>query len=211
MKKLFIILVSLTFSSISFGQFTVITPKVGLTISRLRDFPDTYFKPGFAFGVSAEYLFTPKFSLLPLIGLEQKGFLEKGVFVEMSGATSDYKRYISLNYMNLPVMLKYNPFQSNGIYFIAGGFGGYLIAVTERLQATIEDSNYDEKTKKEASDYYRWNSGLSAGGGYDIPIKGKGRINVEIKYEFDVHLEKDIFPTTHTFILSLGYSIGILK
>jgi hypothetical protein len=211
MKKLVILIVFIFIQQISFGQFTAITPKVGLTMSKLRDFPDTHYKPGYEYSVSAEYKLVKQFSILSALGLEQKGYLEKGTFQEVSGTFSEYQKYTSLNYINLPLLVKYIPFQNKGIYLIAGGYAGYLIAVSERLQTSIEGSDKNEKTKKDVDDYYRWNAGLSAGAGYDIPTKGKGRINVETKYEFDVHLEKDIFPTTHTFSLSVGYSIGIFK
>lgn len=180
-------------------------------MSKLRDFPDTHFKPGYGFGVSAEYRLGKQFSLLSALGIEQKGYLEKGTFQEVSGTFSEYQKYTSLNYLNIPLLLKYIPFQNNGIYIIAGGYAGYLIAVSERLQTTIDGSYKNEKTKLDVNDYYRWNAGFSAGVGYDIPFKSKGQINVETKYEFDVHLKKYIFPTMHTFSLSVGYSIGILK
>lgn len=210
MKRLFFFVLFLTLNQLLSAQFTVITPKIGLALSKNKDFI-VYYKPGYEFGITSEYQFKNKWSIMPALNLEQKGYLEKGVLTENNGSTSNYKIYYSFNYLNLPVVIKYNLIKSNGLYITTGGYAGYMISVTQRFIGIVEGSDVNKKEKKDVSHFYRWNAGFSAGCGYDIPIRKKDRINFDLRFEYDIRLKKNIYPTSNTFVLSVGYSIGVRK
>ena len=74
MKKIIILIVFIALKSFAFGQFTTISPKIGLTLSQCKDFDNVKYKPGYLFGVSALYKLSPKFAMKPGILIEQKGF-----------------------------------------------------------------------------------------------------------------------------------------
>lgn len=210
MKKSFISLFFILVSAFSFGQFITITPKVGLTYSTLRRFKQDY-KPGFLIGISSEYFLSPNLALKPELLLEQKGNLERGVTNTISGKLSAYKRYITWDYLSIPILLKLTPFQNKHVFLDGGGYAGYLVKMTEGMKYKTEGDANDFTSKKDISNFRRWDVGYSFGGGIYIPVRENNKIQIDLRFNRSVELEQNAFPTTFTFSFSLGYSFGLVK
>lgn len=212
MKKFFILTLFFTISLISFGQFTSITPKIGLTVSKARGFDNIQYKPGLLFGASAEYLLNSKLSLKPELLIEQKGSHGEIQYTDLNGwplGVADW--YNTWNYLTLPIQIQFNPFEKNGIYLTAGAFAGYLLWASERINAENAGGT-NESEKADISGYNKWDAGVCAGAGIAIPLNEKGGIEVGLKYEYAFLADRNRMPpVTHTFSLSVGYTLAFAK
>jgi hypothetical protein len=215
MKKNIFLLLLISCSLISFGQFNAITPKAGLTLSKARNFisEKEYYKPGFIIGVEADYRLSSKLILQPELVFEQKGTLQKEEGVDINGyPTGTVKGYYTWNYIGIPVLLKYKPFEKNQIYFLGGGYADFLVSEIYRLAYTENGVVHDQKDKTEISGYGRWDVGFQAGGGIDIPIGKRNAIQIDGRYIFGINLGGATMPpATGTFSLSAGYVFNLVK
>jgi len=203
MKKLFSLIIICVFHSFAFAQFISVTPKIGMTVSNMKDYYEKY-KIGYMFGAAAEYKLSAKVVLKPELLLEQKGGQDAMTFTDENGwVVGIYNVHISSNYLNLPIQLKYSPFTSNNIFFTAGGFAGYLLWAN--LKAVDPEGNYHLSKHIDKDFMNQWDVGFSLGSGTDIPLSEKGGIQVEIKYEHSL-LNSAFFLTDNTFSLSVGYT-----
>jgi hypothetical protein len=203
MKKVIILILMSTFNAFAFAQFTSVTPKAGISFSNMKDYYEKY-KIGYLVGASAEYKFSSKFSLKPDLLLEQKGGQGEFAATDENGWTVGiYNIYFSLNYLTLPIQLKYNPFAGNRIYFTAGGYAGYLLWANEKMVGP--DGNNHLYKNIDKAFLNQWDVGFSLGSGVDIPLNEKSGIQVDFKYEHAL-LNSALFSTANTFSLSVGYA-----
>lgn len=210
MKKLFILTLLFSVNLISSAQFTSITPKVGLTVSKARGFDQINYKPGYLFGASATYVLNSKISLKPELLIEQKGSQGEIQFTDENGwslGVSDW--YSTWNFLTLPLQIQYNPFERIGIYLTAGGYAGYLLWASDRINSENAGGT-NQKEKIDISGYNKWDAGLCAGAGIGIPFNEKSGIDVALKYEYAFLTDNGRMPpATHTFSLSVGYIIKL--
>ena len=199
-------------SMVTFGQFATITPKIGLTLSNCKDFDDTKYKPGYLFGVSALYKLSPKFAIKPELLIEQKGFQMKANFTDENGwLVGTGTAFYTWNYITLPLQVQYSLFKSNNIFVAAGGYAGYMLWGSERTTGGIGDIK-NERSKLDISGYNRFEIGFNAGGGINIPVSAKNKIEVGLRYERTFRNNEAKFPSgTSTFSLAVGYAINIMK
>lgn len=211
MKKLFILTIIFTVNVFAFGQFTTITPKVGITVSNMKDFYRKY-KTGYLVGASVEFELNRKVALKPELLLEQKGGCDEVEFTDENGwslGLSDV--YLTFNNLTLPVQLKFSPFNNNKIYFTAGEYLGYLLWVGERLNSKNGESR-NNKIDMDRKYFTRWEVGFSIGSGIDIPLSKKGGIQVDLRYENAfAHFNPRILTTANTFSISVGYMLNLDK
>jgi opacity protein-like surface antigen len=208
MKKLFMLIIIFTINVLAFGQFTSLTPKVGITVSNMKDFYRKY-KTGYLVGASVEFELNSKVVLRPELLLEQKGGCDKVEFTDENGwSMGQSDVYLTFNNLTLPVQLKFSPFNNNKIYFTAGEYVGYLLWVGERVNS--KDGDYrNNRIDMEKKYFTRWELGFSIGSGIDIPLSKKGDIQVDLRYENAfAHFNPRIFTTANTFSLSVGYMIN---
>jgi hypothetical protein len=200
---------------VSFGQFNSITPKAGITFSKARNFifEKEYFKPGFLIGAVADFSISPKLTLQPELVFEQKGTLQKLEGVDANGQSiGNISFSYTWNYIGIPITLKYKPFANNQIYFLGGGYADFLIGETRRMQYTEAGVDHDEKQSFDIDGYGKWDIGLLAGAGIDIPVGKKNAIRFDARYGFAFNLGgAKMPPATDTFALSAGYVFGFSK
>jgi len=215
MKKLYLFLLLSSISFISFGQFKTFTPKAGITLSNARNFifEKEYYKPGFMTGVASEYLISSKLSLVPELIFEQKGTLQKVDGVDANGhSVGIVKMYYAWNYIGVPMLVKYKPFAKHQIYLQGGGYADFLISETRRLKYTEDGIDHDEKDNTDISGYGKWDIGVLAGGGIDIPVGKRNALQIDARYAFAFNLGGATMPpATVTFTLSAGYLFYIGK
>jgi hypothetical protein len=215
MRKVNFLLLFSSFCLVSFGQLTTVTPKAGVTLSKARNFifEKEYFKPGFLFGVEADFNLSSKLVFKPELVFEQKGTLQKTEGVDLNGhPMGTIKMFYTWNYISIPLTLKYMPFAKNQIYFQGGGYAGYLLGETRRMQYSEAGVDHDEKESKDVSGYGKWDIGLLAGGGIDIPVGKRNAIRFDARCGFAFNLGgSEMPPATDTFGLSAGYAFGVAK
>lgn len=211
MKKIIILIVFIVLKSFSFAQFTTITPKLGFTFSNTPGFDNVNYKPGYLFGGSTEYVLTSKFAIKPELLIEQKGCKRDVMFTDLNGwALGTNTLFYTWNYLMLPVQVLYSPFQSNIIYFSAGGYAGYMLWATQRMKGNIDGERINKKSKLDISNYNRWDVGLNIGAGTNIPFGVNDKIEIGFKYEYAFITDRfHLPPATRTFSLSVGYKIRI--
>lgn len=207
MKRIIILVLIGTINAAIFAQFTSVTPKVGMTFSNMNDYFEKY-KIGYLVGASTEYRFTSKFALKPELLLEQKGGRDEVILTDENGwAVGISEYYLYSNYLSLPIQLKYSPFNGNKIFFLAGGYAGYLLWANNCVIGA--DGKY-HSVKADKAYLNLWDVGLSIGSGLDIPLSEKSGIQVDFKYEYAL-LNSAFFSTANTFSLSLGYMLNLGK
>jgi hypothetical protein len=213
MKKLTILILLILFNLISFGQISKITPKIGLTLSNLRDLTDMDYKLGYLFGTSIDYNLSQRFVLKPEIRVEQKGSKRKGFLTDEYGnLLPDSKGYLTYNYLSLPLLIEYHPFKRDNAFFNMGPYIGYLLSTTERTKSTYDGEFHDSKRKLDISKYNHWDVGFGIGGGINFPFLKRGQIKIDLLYEYAISIaSKEMPPRTNTFSLSAGYSILLIK
>lgn len=210
MKKVIILFILIASSIFSQAQFSEITPKIGLTFSTGQNLFAFELRSGYLLGASATYIISNKFSLTPGILFEQKREKFNLAIVDSSEIISA-KEKLSYNYIILPVLFQYYPFEKRYVFFDGGLHAGYLLNVQYQVKPQNEE-NFSSKKKLDISHFNRLVFGLNLGGGFNIPINKNNNILIELQYEnsfmkgngfFDVKLQ--------TFYISAGYDIKIGK
>jgi hypothetical protein len=130
-------------------------PKAGLTLSKLasEDSDGQKFNPGFAIGVAFNLPVSEIFSVQPELSFIQKG-ARSTASQEFDGALLSAKSKVSLNYFEIPVLLKATFGESTKFFFTAGpslgfGVGGKFetkFTVSDGISAPISQT-YDGKVK----------------------------------------------------------------
>lgn len=209
MKKLLFGIILILISGITFGQFISLTPKIGFTLSDYYEkiLVETTFKLGYSFGVSSNFSLSRKLDLKPELMFKQKG-------TKSAGLPNDNIQYYTFNYLNIPLLIKYNLGKKNNSFINGGIYTGYLLKATSRFKGTLNGVYYDEKSNEDLSVFNKFDFGVGIGGGIRIPINDKNGILVDLRYNFALTFtnKKDnavIYPKQHTIGLYIGYEFGL--
>ncbi|MET3027947.1 porin family protein [Flavobacterium sp. UW10123] len=124
--------------------------KAGLNISSLtfdENELDSSSKTGFTAGLMAEIPLAKNFSVQPELLYSQQGM--KLSYSDPEVQNSHYKSTIALNYLNIPVMLKY--YVAKGLSIQAGPQVGILLKANNKYQDNF--LGYDNHEKMDLKDY----------------------------------------------------------
>jgi len=162
----------------------------GLNYSSFRGY-DSFVdnNPGFAyvFGVSLQHQIQDNLSIKADLNYERKTQNSKGVIevlnpnlpTEPLEGTYRYKTTSYLNYIVLPIMLKYN-FSSDKTFYINGGpYLGYLLKSGIKSKSSIPgviNADDDDTNYKKSLDF-----GFSAGIGKEFKLDQNNHIYIEIR------------------------------
>ncbi len=157
---------------------------------------------GFAVGGFIEYSLSPTFAIQPEVLYNTKG---------MKFEEGDVSEKITLTYMQIPVLLKFNiPTAGNFDPFIyAGPSVGILLSAKDKLEGTDEDYDEDIKDSFKSTDFSAV-LGLGAG----IPMGTSGQLTFEFRYDMGLtNVAEDIVVDTETIAgdaktQSMGFLIG---
>lgn len=245
----------LVFAGISFGQEVNVGVKGGVSIPNLSGSDDNPLTKNYksrtaiTFGGFVELGITEKFSVQPELNYSQQGGIRKGVqpiTQPMSGLPplppgqyfyGDFKNTAKLNYLEVPVLLKYKfrskgkvrPFLNGGVYY------GYLLnatTVTKGSSTIYIDENktplllpplgtpvppvsFAAKTDI-INDVNRNNLGLTGGGGLLIPSGKNNNFIIDVRVSRGLrHIQKNTAlngeSRTGNFVVSFGYVFGVKK
>lgn len=180
MKKLIVAVIALFIGTTAFSQEMDLGIKVGANFANISDVDNLSSKTGFQAGVFAGIKFTDK------VGIQAD------VLYSQQGADFDFGKF-DLNYINIPVVLKYYLFQ--GLNIQAGPQFGFILD-DDIYAVGIGGGRFEENAEK--SDV----SGI-IGAGYDFPFG----IRLDARYNFGfTDVLKDDKSKNNVFSLALGYS-----
>jgi len=243
----------LTFVSIAAGQDVNVGIKGGVSIPNLSGSGDNVVTKNYksrtaiTFGAFVELGLSDKFSIQPELNYSQQGGVRKGVqpitrpipglppLPPGQYLFGDFKNTAKLNYLEIPVLLKYK-FGSKGKirFFLNGGvYYGYLLnatTVTKGTSTIYVDENktpllvpplgtplppmsFDAKTDV-INDVNRNNFGLTGGGGLLIPSGKKNNFIIDVRISRGLtHIQKNTAlngeSRTGNFVVSFGYVFGV--
>jgi hypothetical protein len=158
MKRLIVLCAIIYFTSLSYGQI-LIGLSAGTTLSSMsverRDLSTFKIKPifGFNFNLITEYKINQNFSLYSGLSLSQKGFKQSIRYFYRPDVDSTAEMISKLNYLEIPVYLKFNTslnkinfFYGIGPYFSLGIKGKVTSNITGRTNASYTDEiTWDKK------------------------------------------------------------------
>lgn len=194
MKKI-ILTTLILFSTIAFSQKIKFGAKVGLNLSNLRgDYPtridEHNSKLGFHIGGFAEYPINEKFTLQPELLFSTQG--NKYGYKDYYGGGSYYDGAdynAKLNYLNLPIILKYKVIKKLNIEF--GPQIGYLMSAKTKIDVT-EDSR--DPTQNYSVEIDMLNDGVYNFGGTTIQSKASvNRLDFSLNFGASYDITKNIF------------------
>jgi hypothetical protein len=197
MKKILTLTVIVGSSLSLFGQVTVI-PKLGVNRSSITFDKNTGFgksiepKFGFQLGLGLAINISDKMSVQPELSYIKKGWSINFDLIDGNGERWTLEEDFTLNYIEIPVLLKYFLGTRNFRYFInagpsiAYGVGGKAkgkYAINNRGISIDEKITFGDQPSTETSilkEYLdnRWDIGIQVGGGVQIANK----FMVEIRY-----------------------------
>lgn len=150
--------------------------KAGLNISTLT-FDESELKssnkPGFTAGAMAEIPLTKKFSVQPELLFSQQG--TKTSFSDPDVTNSVYKGTIELNYLNIPVMLKY--YLVEGLSLQAGPQIGILLKAKNKYQ-----DNFLGYENHESLDLKKYSSGIDTSVNLGLGYQFKDKFYTDLRY-----------------------------
>lgn len=151
MKRIIVLCAIIYFSSLSYGQISI-GLSAGSTLSSMsvdrRDMSTFKIKPifGFSFNLITEYKINPNLSLYSGLSLSQKGFKQSIRYFYRPDVDSTAEMISKLNYLEVPVYLKFNTnlekvnfFYGIGPYFSIGIKGKVTTNITGRTNASYSD------------------------------------------------------------------------
>ncbi len=119
---------------------------------------------------------------------------------------------VTWSYLVLPVQVRYSFFKNNILFISAGSYAGYMLWATDRLIKKGASSTNNSREKLVINQFLRFEIGLNAGVGINIPINGENKFEIEFRYERSFRDQNYRLPTaTTTFSLSAGYTINLRK
>jgi len=131
------------------------------------------FKAGGVFGVFMSYAFTPQFSVQPEVLYSMKGYKWEG-----SGVDAGYTEKGKFNYIEVPVLLKYNiPTEGNtSPNLFVGPAVAFLTKADIDWDFDGESGTEDIKDSSKSVDF-----GVAFGGGVDFTM-GEGTVTFDVRY-----------------------------
>jgi len=163
--------------------------KAGLNIASLtfdENELESSQKTGFTAGIMAEIPLAKNFSVQPELLYSQQGI--KFSYSDIDVTNSNYKSTISLNYLNIPVMLKY--YVLKGLSLQAGPQIGILLKSNNKYQDNF--LGYDNHENYNLSDYTNaFDTSVNLGLGYQF----KNKFYVDLRYNISY---SDVFKEANS-------------
>ena len=201
--------------------------KAGLNLANISESYDGYgedydadykMKVGAHVGAFVEWKFTEKFALQPEVLFSMQGAKYESSESDGDGFSSEYESKVNLNYINVPIMVKFYPIEK--LFVEAGPQVGFLISAKSKDESTVtigdvttsESETVDVKDNFKSIDF-----GVNVGVGYEFTemIFANLRYNIglsdisESDDEFedvDFGLAGDVFKTRNNVLsLSVGF------
>jgi len=183
--------------------------KAGLNISRLASDEnelESSDKTGFTAGVMAEIPLAENFAIQPEVLYSQQGM--KFSYSDIDVQNSHYNSTIRLNYLNIPVMLKY--YVVKGLSVQAGPQIGILLKADNKYQDNF--LGYENQETFNLSDYANGiDTSVNLGLGYQFQDRFYADLRYNISYS---DIFKDASPDTYVinsdmknrvFQITIGY------
>ena len=176
MKKI-ILTIALFISTISFASAQLtIGPKIGLNLSTEHSGENIFdedlkFKPGLNIGIFGKYYINDMFDFQAELLYSQQGYKSNISFFDFGGVSLQYKYKTISHYLNIPLLLKYYPFER--IYFEAGPQIGFCLDYKLSSSYSEVDEVWDRY-----KDYNSVDFSLVGGIGIDL---GSG-LNITARY-----------------------------
>ena len=163
--------------------------KAGLNIASLtfdENELESSQKTGFTAGIMAEIPLAKNFSVQPEVLYSQQGM--KFSYSDIDVANSSYESTINLNYLNIPVMLKY--YVLKGLSVQAGPQIGILLKSNNKYQDNF--LGYDNHENYNLSDYTNaFDTSVNLGVGYQF----KDKFYVDLRYNISY---SDVFKEANS-------------
>ena len=163
--------------------------KAGLNIASLtfdENELESSQKTGFTAGIMAEIPLAKNFSVQPELLYSQQGM--KFSYSDIDVANSSYESTITLNYLNIPVMLKY--YVLKGLSVQAGPQIGILLKSNNKYQDNF--LGYDNHENYNLSDYTNaFDTSVNLGVGYQF----KDKFYVDLRYNISY---SDVFKEANS-------------
>ena len=169
--------------------------KAGLNISSLTSDEnelDSSDKTGFTAGIMAEIPLAKNFSIQPEVLYSQQGM--KFSYSDVDVQNSHYKSTIGLNYLNIPVMLKY--YVVKGLSVQAGPQIGILLKANNKYQDNF--LGYENHETFNLSDYA---NGIDTSVNFGLGYQFKNKFYTDLRYTISY---SDIFKdaSANTYIIN---------
>ena len=169
--------------------------KAGLNISSLTSNENelqSSDKTGFSAGVMAEIPLTKNFAIQPELTYSQQGM--KFSYSDADVVNSHYKSTIQLNYINIPVMLKY--YVVKGLSVQAGPQIGILLKANNKYQDNF--LGYDNHEKFNLADYA---NGIDTSVNFGLGYQFKDKFYTDLRYNLSY---SDIFrdASANTYVIN---------
>ena len=218
MKNKILLISSLLFSSLSYGQQT---PTIGIraglvssniqgdlvkTLTGLTDLSNgmvnTSSHTGFFSGISTTIPVSKSFSVEPGIYYSQKGYELKGALdikgIDFLGANA--KAVLLSQYIDIPILLKAN---FNGFQVFAGPQLSYLVKSDLKISAGALGINLLSKTIDASSQFNSWDAAMTGGVGYQF----QNGVNIAASYDYGL-LKIDGNRNANAFNHAIKLGIG---
>ena len=213
MRKLSFLVLALIFSASSFAQTLI--PKVGGNFSNIAASDDNKlvdedykFKLGLTLGVAFEIGISDALAIQPELLFQQKGAMQK---------PDDGKFVFNLNYLELPVMVKYKT--SSGFYLNAGpyvayGLGGKLKLIPDSGSEESIDIKFGDEPDNENEDALYIDNALDFGFQVGVGMVIIEKIVIDLRYGhgltnmFDAEDGYDNKFQNRSLQLTVGYPIS---
>lgn len=171
--------------------------KAGLNVSSLtfdENELNSSNRNGFTAGLIAEIPLTKSFSVQPELLYSQQGM--KLSYSDAEVENSHYKSTIALNYLNVPVMLKY--YVLKGLSVQAGPQVGILLKAINKYQDNF--LGYDNHEKMNLKDY---SNGVDASVNFGLGYQFKDKFYADLRYNMSyTNVFKDVTANTNYIINS---------
>lgn len=153
---------------------------------------------GKSVGISFQYNFSKRFSILTNVAFEKKGNAAKIDITNNYGdIIGEGKLYENFNYITAPLLARYYFGKKIHFFANAGPYVGYLLKETEVFQNNTDIPDY---TKDQTSSFYRLDLGITSGVGVSQQINNF-ILSFEIKNNLGIY---NISNPPYTQIYDLG-------
>jgi hypothetical protein len=179
--SLFVIL--LVFGSVAEAQILSYGAKLGIGFPGFRDEVIASQRITLATGIVGGLKISDRIQLMTELGYQRKGNKFTNEVWDSNGVVipdSTYQVKTNLDYINIPLFLRFNLGQTSKFYIQAGGYYGYLV------HANFTGLRLGEMVKRVPirDGLYHHDFGLIAGGGIETPIRQGLGVVLDIKYQF---------------------------
>ncbi|RAV99265.1 porin family protein [Pseudochryseolinea flava] len=204
MKKILLVSAMVLVAGFSYAQSII--PKAGVTMSMFTgDISDSFFKPGFTFGAAFNMpLGEGKFSLQPEINFIQKG-------VKMEGYNSqlmiDYTQKLTINYLEVPVLIKVNfgKFHLNVGPSAAFGLGGKSKYKADGGDEVESDVKFGEQ-KLDGNYYIKESTDVNLQFGFGFTVAEKVLLDFRSGFGLTNFDQREDYTTKN---LTLQFTVGV--